>query len=40
VKAAGVRNYLVVAIDSRLRDYLVSEGNNVYYRDVKVKRPQ
>jgi predicted acetyltransferase len=39
VKQAGVRNYLVVAIDSQLRDYLVKEGFNVYFKDVKVSRP-
>ena len=36
VKQAQVSNYLVVAIDTALRDQLQSEGINVYYRDVKV----
>ncbi len=39
VKEAGVKNYLVVAIDTKLRDHLSNEGSNVYYRDVKVRRP-
>ena len=36
VAKAGVPNYLVVAIDTKLRDYLVSKGYNVYYRDISV----
>ena len=36
VEQAQVRNYLVVAIDTALRDQLQSEGINVYFRDVKV----
>ena len=36
MKQAQVSNYLVVAIDTALRDQLQSEGINVYYRDVKV----
>ena len=38
VKQAQVSNYLVVAIDTALRDQLKKEGINVYYRDVKVTR--
>ncbi|EIE20571.1 hypothetical protein COCSUDRAFT_37807 [Coccomyxa subellipsoidea C-169] len=40
VKEAGVKNYLVVAIDTKLRDHLSNEGSNVYYRDVKVDKAQ
>ena len=36
VKQAKVSNYLVVAIDTALRDQLEKEGIPVYYRDVKV----
>lgn len=36
VKQAKVSNYLVVAIDTALRDQLETEGIPVYYRDVKV----
>lgn len=36
VKEAKVSNYLVVAIDTALRDQLEKEGIPVYYRDVKV----
>ena len=36
VTKAGVANYLVVAIDTKLRDYLMSKGYNVYYRDISV----
>ena len=36
VKQAKVSNYLVVAIDTALRDQLEQEGIPVYYRDVKV----
>lgn len=38
VKQAQVSNYLVVAIDTALRDQLKKEGVNVYNRDVKVTR--
>jgi hypothetical protein len=38
VKQAQVSNYLVVAIDTALRDQLEKEGINVHYRDVKVRR--
>ncbi len=31
-----MENYLVVAIDTQLRDHLQKQGFNVYYRDVKV----
>ena len=37
VKEAKVSNYLVVAIDTPLRDQLEREGYNVYYRNVKVR---
>ena len=40
VKEAKVSNYLVVAIDTPLRDELERGGYNVYYRDVKVRLPQ
>lgn len=36
VKKAKVTNYLVVAIDAELRDYLVENQFNVYYRDTTV----
>ena len=36
VTKANIANYLVVAIDEKLRDYLVSKGYNVYYRDITV----
>ena len=38
VKEAGVKNYLVVAIDTQLRDHLVMEGFNVYFKDLKVRQ--
>ncbi|CAL5229301.1 g12600 [Coccomyxa viridis] len=40
VKQAKVSNYLVVAIDTALRDQLEKEGIPVYYRDVKVDKAQ
>lgn len=36
VTKTNIPNYLVVAIDEKLRDYLVSKGYNVYYRDITV----
>ena len=36
VTKAQVPNYLVVAIDTQLRDDLVAKGYNVYYRDITV----
>ena len=36
VKKAGIKNYLVVAIDAELRDYLTENGYNVYFRDITV----
>ena len=36
VTRAKVQNYLVVAIDEKLRDYLVSKGYNVYFKDISV----
>ncbi|CAL8464975.1 g4510 [Coccomyxa elongata] len=40
VKEAGVKNYLVVAIDTQLRDHLVKQGFNVYFKDLKVDKAQ
>lgn len=36
VVKAKVPNYLVVAIDTQLRDDLVAKGYNVYYKDITV----
>ena len=36
VTKANVPNYLVVAIDTRLRDDLIAKGYNVYYKDISV----
>lgn len=36
VVKAQVSNYLVVAIDTQLRDDLTAKGYNVYYRDITV----
>ena len=36
VAQAGVRNYVVVAIDAQLRDHLTARGVNVYYKDIQV----
>lgn len=36
VVKAQVPNYLVVAIDTQLRDDLLAKGYNVYYRDITV----
>ena len=36
VTRAKVQNYLVVAIDEKLRDYLVSKGYNIYFKDISV----
>ncbi|KAK9837243.1 hypothetical protein WJX81_001335 [Elliptochloris bilobata] len=40
VAQAGVRNYVVVAIDAALRDHLTQRGINVYFKDVQVDRAQ
>ena len=40
VAQAGVRNYVVVAIDAQLRDHLTARGINVYYKDIQVGRPR
>ena len=37
VQKVGIANYLVVAIDAELRDYLTKQGHNVYYRDITVR---
>ena len=36
VTQAQVSNYLVVAIDTELRDDLKKKGYNVYYKDISV----
>lgn len=36
VKQAQVTNYLVVAIDQKLRDYLVEHNFNVWFMEMKV----
>ena len=36
VTKANVPNYLVVAIDTQLRDDLTAKGYNVYYKDISV----
>ena len=36
VTKTQISNYLVVAIDSQLRDDLVKKGYNVYYKDISV----
>ena len=38
VAQAGVKNYVVVAIDAQLRDHLTARGINVYYKDIQVGR--
>lgn len=40
VAQAGVRNYVVVAIDAQLRDHLMARGINVYFKDIQVGRPR
>ena len=30
-------NFLIVAIDTQLRDYLTEKGVNVYYKDIQVR---
>ena len=35
VKEAGVSNYLIVAIDTQLRDDFTKRGANVYFKDVQ-----
>ena len=37
VKEAGVSNYLIVAIDTQLRDDFSQRGANVYFKDVQVR---
>ena len=36
VTKADVPNYLVVAIDTQLRDDLTAKGYNVYYKNISV----
>lgn len=36
VVKAQISNYLVVAIDTQLRDDLLAKGYNVYYKDITV----
>ena len=38
VEQAGVKNYVVVAIDAALRDHLAQRGVNVYFKDVQAGR--
>ena len=35
MEQAGVKNYVVVAIDAALRDHLAQRGVNVYFKDVQ-----
>ena len=37
VEKAKVPNFLIVAIDTQLRDYLTEKGVNVYYKDIQVR---
>ena len=37
VKEVGVSNYVVVAIDTQLRDELAKKGANVYYKDIQAR---
>ena len=37
VKEAGVGNYLIVAIDTQLRDDFSKRGANVYFKDVQAR---
>ena len=32
---AKIPNFLIVAIDTQLRDYLTEKGVNVYYKDIQ-----
>lgn len=32
-----IPNFLIVAIDTELRDYLTEKGVNVYYKDIQVR---
>ncbi len=34
-----IPNFLIVAIDTKLRDYLQEKGINVYYKDIQVCTP-
>ena len=35
VEKARIPNFLIVAIDTQLRDYLTEKGVNVYYKDIQ-----
>ena len=37
VKEAGVGNYLIVAIDTQLRDDFSKRGANIYFKDVQAR---
>ena len=37
VEKAKVPNFLIVAIDTQLRDYLTEKGVNVYYKDIQAR---
>jgi hypothetical protein len=39
VEKAKVPNFLIVAIDTQLRDYLTEKGVNVYYKDIQARSP-
>lgn len=36
MEQAKIPNFLIVAIDTQLRDYLTEKGVNVYYKDIQV----
>ncbi len=37
VEKAKIPNFLIVAIDTQLRDYLTERGVNVYYKDIQAR---
>ena len=37
MEKAKIPNFLIVAIDTQLRDYLTERGVNVYYKDIQVR---
>ncbi len=37
VEKAKIPNFLIVAIDTQLRDYLTERGVNVFYKDIQAR---
>ena len=38
LKHVNIPNFLIVAIDTKLRDYLTEKGVNVYYKDIQARQ--